>query len=121
MAEHNILGIKGEEIALNVIKKLGHKVIATNWRKYKHEIDIISKDKDILVITEVKTRSTTIFGNPEDAITTKKQQQLIEGANIYLEENEIDLECRFDVISIILNDKVTEIRHIKDAFYPESF
>ena len=68
---------------------------------------------------EVKTRSSSAFGNPEEAVNLKKQQHLIDGADFYLNEKEIDLECRFDVISIIHNNKESKINHIKNAFYPE--
>jgi putative endonuclease len=120
MAEHNKLGERGEKIALTFLVELDYKIIETNWRQRKFEIDIIAKDKEEIVFIEVKTRSTNVFGAPEEAVTLKKQMHLIEGADCYIQENEIDLECRFDVISIILNEKNKEIKHIENAFYPEA-
>jgi putative endonuclease len=120
MAEHNKLGEIGEKIALTFLVELDYKIIETNWRQRKFEIDIIAKDKEEIVFIEVKTRSTKVFGDPEEAVTLKKQIHLIEGADCYIQENEIDLECRFDVISIILNEKNKEIKHIENAFYPEA-
>ena len=122
MAEHNQLGEKGEKLAEVYLKKLGYKIITTNWRERKFEIDIIALEKNEkeLVFIEVKTRSTEKFGAPEEAVTLKKQEHLIEGADYYINEKEIDLECRFDVISIILNENQEEIKHIKKAFYPEA-
>lgn len=120
MADHNELGEEGERLAKAYLEKLGYKILAINWRERKFEIDIIAKDQAEIVFVEVKTRSTSIFGNPEEAVTLKKQQHLIEGADFYIQENEIDLECRFDVISIILNLNQTDIEHIKNAFYPEA-
>lgn len=120
MAEHNTLGKKGEELAVEFLKKLGYTIIETNWQEKKFEIDIIAQDKSELVFVEVKTRSTNYFGKPEESVTPTKQKHLIEGANYYLEKHEIDLECRFDVISVVINKNEETINHIKDAFYPEA-
>lgn len=119
MAEHNQLGEKGEQMAVLYIQNLGYRIVETNWKQKKFEIDIIAIDQEELVFIEVKTRSTSVFGNPEEAVTIKKQEHLIEGAEYYIQENEIDLESRFDVVSIIYNTKKEEINHIKNAFYPE--
>ena len=120
MATHNELGKKGEEMALAFLLKLGYKILATNWSEKKFEVDIIAEDKNELVFVEVKTRSTMAYGNPEEAVTIKKQEHLINGADFYIQENEIDLECRFDVISIVYGEVGEEINHIKNAFYPEA-
>lgn len=119
MAEHNILGKKGEELAIGFLKKLGYQIIATNWQEKKYEVDVIAQDNNQLLFVEVKTRNTDYFGNPAEAVTLSKQKHLIEGANYYIQKNEIDLECRFDVIAIVLNDDQEKIEHFKDAFYPE--
>lgn len=117
MAEHNILGKKGEEKAVDFLQKLGYEIVATNWLEHKFEIDIIAKDKNELVFVEVKTRATDYFGLPEEAVTQAKQNHLIDGANYYIEKNEIDLEARFDVVSVILNANTIKITHFKSAFY----
>jgi len=119
MAEHNLLGDRGEELAKSYLENLSYKIIATNWRERKFEIDIIAIDKNEIVFVEVKTRSTAYFGAPEEAVTPKKQQHLINGADCYVQKNEIDLECRFDVVAIVLNSNQEEIKHIKAAFSPE--
>lgn len=116
MAKHNILGDKGEELAKQFLEKLGYQIIGMNWRERKFEIDIIAIDGQEIVFIEVKTRSTAYFGNPEEAVTAKKQEHLINGADFYIQKNEIDLECRFDVIAIVLNSKHKDIKHIKNAF-----
>tara|TARA_B100000809_G_scaffold139329_2_gene136959 strand:+ start:3361 stop:3723 length:363 start_codon:yes stop_codon:yes gene_type:complete len=118
MADHNILGEKGEGLAKEYLEKLGYEVVASNWRERKFEIDLIAIDNQEIVFVEVKTRSTSFFGNPEEAVTLKKQQHLINGADFYIQENEIDLECRFDIIAIILNSNQEEVKHIKAAFSP---
>lgn len=119
MAKHNTLGQKGEELAVDFLIKLGYTIVETNWHEKKFEIDIIARDNNELVFIEVKTRSTNYFGNPAEAVNLSKQKHLIEGANYYLETNEIDLDCRFDVVAIVKNNNEQKIEHIKDAFYPE--
>ncbi|MCO6499000.1 MAG: YraN family protein [Vicingus serpentipes] len=119
MALHNTLGVKGEQLAVDYLIQQGYQIIAANWQQHKFEIDVIAQDGGELVIVEVKTRATNFFGAPEEAVTPSKIKHLVEGANHYIETNEIDLECRFDVIAIVLNGISQEINHIKNAFYPE--
>jgi len=119
MAKHNELGKKGEELAKNMLIEKGYSIIETNWRYDKDEIDIIAKDGDELVIVEVKTRSTDFFGYPEEAVNSKKEFFLIRATESYLQEKDLDIDSRFDIVSIILNNKETKIHHIIDAFYPE--
>ena len=116
MAQHNDLGKQGEEKALTFLESQGYKIVAANWHEHKFEIDIIAIDNNEIVFVEVKTRATDFFGSPEEAVTIPKQQHLIEGANYYLEQNEIDFNARFDVIAIVMIEKNIVINHIKDAF-----
>ncbi len=118
MTEKQELGKLGEEFAIHFLVSKGFKILATNWRFRNDEVDIIAKDADYLVIVEVKTRSTSYFGEPFTAVTKKKQAFLIRAANAYIEQNNIDLECRFDIISIVFVNNQHQIEHIKDAFYP---
>ncbi len=118
MAKHYNLGIKGEETAANYLAGLGYKIIERNWRHKKDEIDIIALDGRFLVIAEVKTRSTDVFGEPEEAVTVTKQKFLIRAAEEYIFMKDIKLETRYDIISIVIKGKRETIRHIKEAFYP---
>jgi len=118
MAEHNLLGIQGEKIAKEFLLKKDYKIIAANWRFSKAEIDIIAIKDNILIITEVKTRSDKQYGNPEDFVTKAKQKQLIKATNAFIEENNIDLETRFDIIAVTIKGQRNKITHIEDAFYP---
>lgn len=118
MAEHNEKGDLGEELAAMYLKEKGYEVLHRKWRYGKEEIDIIAQEKDELVIVEVKTRSGSFFGEPEDFVNRKKQKHLVKAANAYMEENDTDMEVRFDVIGIILTGSSHQINHIKDAFVP---
>ena len=118
MAEHNDFGKLGEEIAVNYLVGKGYEIVERNWRNTHKEIDIIAKDGETLVIVEVKTRQTDEYGNPDIAVTKKKQRLLIAAANAYLFKNKLDVETRFDIISIIFRDGEPVIEHIEDAFLP---
>lgn len=118
MAKHYDLGKKGEETAANYLAAKGYRIIERNWRFGKDEIDIIAEYGNYLVVAEVKTRSTSYYGNPEEAVDEQKQRLLIRAANEYVVQKEIDLEVRFDIISIIIESGKENINHIEDAFYP---
>ena len=119
MARHNQLGIEGEQIACDFLIRKNYKILETNWRHEKEEVDIIAMDEKELVIVEVKTRSTDYFGDPEEAVDEAKENRLITAAEAYLEQNDLDQEVRYDIISIILKNNHFEIRHIQDAFFPQ--
>jgi len=118
MAEHNEKGKQGEEIAVEFLKKKGYKILETNWRLGRNEIDIIAIDGKFIVVVEVKTRNSNQFGEPEIAVTREKQKALIRSANAYVRMKHLDSEVRFDIISIILAKDTEQIHHIEDAFYP---
>jgi putative endonuclease len=118
MSQHNELGKKGEDLAASYLAELGYKIITRNWRYGKDEIDIIAETGNFIVFAEVKTRSTAYFGEPEDAVDKQKQRFLIRAADAYVNQKEIDLEVRFDIVSIIFEKGMHTIRHIEDAFYP---
>jgi len=116
MAIHNELGKKGEKIAQNFLQTQGYKILATNWRFGKAEIDIIAQKEQILVVVEVKTRSSEHYGKPEIFVNKKKMTLLLEAINHYVEENNIEDEIRFDIISIIINQYREDLEHIENAF-----
>ncbi|MBO6024015.1 MAG: YraN family protein [Bacteroidales bacterium] len=118
MAEHNDLGKLGEEIAVKYLTDKGYEILERNWHNVHKEVDIIAKDGSFLVIVEVKTRQTNAYGEPDIAVTRQKQRMLIAAANAYLFRNKLDLETRFDIISIVFNNGEPVIDHIKDAFLP---
>ncbi len=116
--KNTIKGKKGEEIAANFLIKNGYDIIERNWHFRHKEIDLIASKEDMLVIVEVKYRKTDVFENPQDAVTKKKQKFIISATSEYIRLNEIDLDTRFDIISIVDDNEKPKINHIKDAFYP---
>ncbi len=116
MAQHNQLGEQGERLAKMFLLNKGHVILEENWRCGKMEIDLISDNGELIVFTEVKTRSTKAFGNPEDAVDDKKELAMINTADVYLKNLNLDVEVQFDIISVIIDGENTEINHIEDAF-----
>ena len=118
MAKHNDFGKLGEELAVNYLIGKGYEILERNWRNIHKEIDIIAKDGKDLVVVEVKTRQSDENGEPDMAVTRQKQTHLISAANAYLFQNRLDINTRFDIISIIMKDNSPVINHIEDAFLP---
>jgi len=119
MARHNELGKKGELVARKFLEEKGLTIVEANWRFERDEIDLIAQDGKLLVIVEVKTRSTDFFGPPEEAVNQRKEAFLIRATESYLDQNNLDCEVRFDIVAIVLNDRQCVVNHIEGAFYPE--
>jgi len=117
MADHNETGKKGESIALQYLLDKGYQILEQNWQNHHQEIDIIAAKGNELVIVEVKCRTGTPLVEPYIAVNRNKQNLLIKAANAYIQRKNIDMETRFDVISITLG-KEERIDHIENAFYP---
>lgn len=118
MDDRQVTGIKGEEIAARFLKEKGYTILERNWRFRHKEVDIIARDGNYLVIVEVKTLKSPISGDPVDGVSIRKQRLLIDAAEIYLNYRNLDLEVRFDVVSIILSGRRTQVEHIVEAFHP---
>ena len=103
-----------ETMASEYLKNKGYKIITQNFFSKNGEIDIIAKDTDTLVFCEVKYRSNTRYGLPEEAVDYRKQDKIRKTAAYYLYRNNFPVETRvrFDVIAV-LGEKIT---HIEDAF-----
>ncbi|MEP6806235.1 YraN family protein [Flavobacterium sp. FlaQc-47] len=121
MAEHNELGKKGENLAVEFLQKEGYKILDRNWTFQKAEIDIIALKDDILAVIEVKTRSSLDFGAPQDFVKPKKIQLLVKAVNAYINDREKDfcddLNIRFDIMAIHKSGETFAIEHLTDAFY----
>lgn len=111
-------GDLGERIAAEHLQTKGYTVLARNYR-YKHaEIDLIVQSGNWLIFVEVKTRTSTAFGYPEDFVEYRQQQSIFEAALHYMHTNDWQGNVRYDIVSIILQgDEVKEVVHLEDAFY----
>ena len=110
-------------MAVSFLKKNGFEILERNYRYGHKEIDIIGKDKSTIVFIEVKTGRSRTFGSPQEWVNLKKQKNIIEVAQAYIQEHDLrDFDFRFDVVAIEFerrNRKFKEcfaIEHIKNAF-----
>jgi putative endonuclease len=117
MANHNELGKKGEELATDFLLKNGYEIIIRNYTYQKAEVDIIAKKENVLAIIEVKTRTSSNFGDPQEFLKPKQIQRIIKAVDFFVNDNEINTEVRFDIIAIVLNKKGMSLEHLEDAFY----
>jgi len=112
------LGVKGEQKAVELLLSKGYCIIKRNYRYEKAEVDIICQIGNDLVFVEVKTRSTDFFGDPADSVGHKKIKMLAMAADHFVKDFKLNLEVRFDIISVIYSDSNLVIDHIENAFYP---
>ena len=103
-----------ENIVCKYLESKGYTIIVQNYRCKFGEIDIIAKEKNVLVFIEVKYRKNVISGYPEESVNLTKQRKIINSSLRYIQENHIFLntDFRYDVISITGN----KIKIIRNAF-----
>ena len=112
-------GNRGEELAQDYLKQKGYKIRHCNWQFGHKELDIVAEHDNMLVVVEVKSRTTDIYENPEDAVSKKKIRLILDATEAYLDQYDLDLEVRFDVIAVVFHsNKAPEIEHFDDAFLP---
>lgn len=121
MAEHNDLGKWGEDEAALYYEDRGYEILERDWKVGKRDIDLIAltEDKDTLVFVEVKTRQNNDLQEPEEAVDVKKMRNLAIAANAYVKLHGLDMDVRFDIISVIGKCSCVEcIECFEDAFNP---
>ena len=109
-------GPKGEQLAEKFIEQKGYSIRARGFRALGGEIDLIAVKNDVLIFIEVKTATTSHFGQPEVRVTPAKQAQIIKVAKAYLTQHPDHAAPRFDVIAVDLTQPRPTIRHYENAF-----
>lgn len=111
-------GRAAEEFAAAWLESKGWIILDQNYAFQRAEVDIVAYDQTRIVFVEVKSRSYTRFGRPEEAVDRKKEKQITKAAEAWLYERRMEgSPVRFDVISIVLADQsAPEITHFEDAF-----
>ena len=111
------IGILGEGVAEKYLQQNGYTILEKNYYYNHGEIDIVAKDGNVLVFVEVKSRKTDQFGKPEESVTPKKQELLRRTAEGYVSSKNVgEMECRFDVVSVIMKNGKTECELLKNCF-----
>lgn len=117
MASHNQTGVRGEAMAAAHLTQKGFDILQQNWRHSHWEVDIIASKEGILHFIEVKTRRTKKFGHPEEAVSKKKIQNLINASEEYLYQQPQWKRIQFDILSItILKNEPVEYFLIEDVY-----
>lgn len=112
------IGNEGEEIAAAYLESKGWLILDRNYFFEKAEVDIVAYDHTQIIFVEVKLRSGTYFGRPEEYITPQKENLVKKAAEAWVYERKMETALvRFDVIAIVQNrNKAPEITHFEDAF-----
>jgi putative endonuclease len=111
----------GEQLAKDFLIKHGYEIVTGHWQKRVGEIDVVAlePDRNELVFVEVKTRTSTAFGYPEETVDKRKLEKIYKTAQWFLFTNQYPDEqaWRIDVISIILDktSQKAEITHFKNV------
>lgn len=121
MATHNDLGHQGEAIAKTFLENAGYEILDENWTFGKAEIDLIAYKDGVIIFAEVKARTGTGFGLPEDFVDERKQRLLAQAADEYIYVTDHKGDVRFDIISVLFNKNLEyTLKHIEDAFWPSA-
>jgi putative endonuclease len=112
------IGRYGEDVAARHLLEAGFDVLARNWRCSAGEIDIVARDGDVVVICEVKTRSSLAYGSPAEAVTADKAARLRALALWWLREHPAGgSPVRFDVVSVLRSSRgAASVQHLRGAF-----
>lgn len=111
------LGKEGERLALLYLQTHGYDILARNFRGRSGEIDLIAYEGDCVVFVEVKTRTTTEFGQPSEAVNSAKQRALRRAADEFRVSHDLHERCyRFDIVSILITRDGPEITLYRNAF-----
>lgn len=112
--KNQLLGQAAEDSACLYLEKKGFLIADRNYRFGRGEIDLIVEKDEMLVFVEVKYRSNSGFGHPEEFVTDSQRKSIIETADQYIYETNWQHNIRFDIIAI---DEKSNLEHFEDAFY----
>lgn len=109
------VGRRGEDIAVDYLRRNGFLICATNWRQGRYEIDIVAQKSDMVHFVEVKTRGISSFLSPEQSITSSKIAALHRAASAYLAQHRVVGEVQFDLIAVdLFPDNTSDVRFVEN-------
>ena len=111
------LGLAGEEVAAETLRKKGYRILARRFRCRLGELDLVAELGGVVVFVEVKCRTGERYGPPSSSVTPVKRERMARVARYFLARNRTgDERCRFDVIEVVLGDREPVVAHLEDAF-----
>ena len=105
-------------MAAKYLENKGYTILDRDWHCGHKDLDLIVTKDDIVVFVEVKTRTSADWGDPEDFISDRKIRRIVNSADAYIRYNQIDMDVRFDVVSIVVENGEFKLEHIEQAFFP---
>jgi len=112
------LGRIGEDLALKELQGKGYQLLDRNWQNGHKELDLVMLDGPELVIVEVKSLRSVQYGEPADHMNPRKEKNIIDAADSYIIEKDLNYPVRFDVVEIVFEETGARINHIPRAFGP---
>jgi putative endonuclease len=110
-------GREGESAAVSCLREQGYVILETNFKTKVGEIDIIAREENTIVFVEVRSRSSSKFGNPKESITGGKQKKITKTALIWLKKNKkTGMKARFDVVTVYNTKEKPRLELIRNAF-----
>jgi putative endonuclease len=114
---NQVVGRSGEKYAVEFLRARGFEILARNYRCGKSEVDIVAQHGKVISFIEVKTRRTSDFGHPAEAVTRSKQREIAKVAEYYIcTKGSADVSYRFDVVVVFLGGPQPVVELIEDAF-----
>ncbi len=114
---NKVTGNKGEDMAADYLSARGYTILHRNWRFKNWEVDIIAHKGKFLHFIEIKTRTTTAYGRPEDSISKKKMENLMNAAEEFQYQHPQWRFIQFDVLAITLRyESQAEFYLIEDVY-----
>ena len=119
MAKAYETGKEGEYEARLYLEKKGYNILHTNWHYHHFELDIVAEKDGMLVVVEVKTRSSDYLVSPEDSVDNRKIRRIVSAADSYVRYFNLAMPVRFDIISLVKNNDGSYVveEHFEDAFF----
>lgn len=107
------IGDRGERVAREYLQKKGYKFLNANYRNRYGELDLVMKDKDVVVFVEVKTKSGDSFGKPEEMVSRWKLNQIKRMGVSWIQEYGWERSVRVDVVGVVMDygGSVESVRH----------
>ena len=121
-AGHLEQGQAGEDVAVQLLKKLGFRILERNWRCRGGEVDVICLDRDVVVFVEVRTRGAQCRSTPAQSVNRAKINKLARAASLFLSQRDWwERSCRFDVVAVVHTAQGHRLEHIPNAFpFPQT-
>jgi putative endonuclease len=116
LSRRQSVGLAKERLACTFLERHGLRLVASNYRCRRGEIDLVMRDDAVLVFVEVRYRASDAYGTAAESVGARKQRRLVAAAGHYLQRHRVDAACRFDVLSVGAGDRIDWIR---DAFHAQ--